>query len=151
MHATTPLHPLDFRDGLGYLLGRAWFLAYADLHRQMRREGLGDAEFLALLTLLACDAPDAPRAVDALLAGTGFDAAEDTLERLHAHGLIRRGRGNACLPWRLSGCRLSHDGRALALKLAAAARNIDRALEKRLAPDADASLRQALARLTRLT
>lgn len=127
-------------DFLGYLLGRSHFQFFAQMRPLLAREQLGDEAFHVLTTLTL--KPRLPQAeLAAATAGIATDGGEAGLQALLASGLAERCDGpEPCYA-------LTEAGKACALRLVAAAKEIERELLSRLGPGEAPVLKSLLNRL----
>lgn len=129
-------------DFLGYLLGRSHFQFFAQMRPLLAREGLSDEAFHVLSTLTL--KPQLPQAeLAAATAGIATDGGQAGLQALLASGLAQRD-GSA---GREPAYALTEAGKACALRLVAAAKDIERELLSRLGPGEAPVLKSLLNRL----
>lgn len=129
-------------DFLGYLLGRSHFRFFARMRPLLAREGLGDEAFHVLTTLTL--KPHMPQAeLAAATAGIAADGGAAGLQALREAGLAEPCAAAGSEPCH----QLTEAGKACALRLVAAAKDIERELLAQLGPGEAPVLKSLLNRL----
>lgn len=106
-------------DHLAYLLGRAYFQIYAQIHRQARRHGLNDIEYFTLATLILRNGSTLDM-LNEVFSYSGHSATRDILQKLADRGwLYVLEQGNT------ETFHLTSQGRLLTLRVIAASEAIE--------------------------